>query len=288
MSATAVLPSGTAVTVSPSAHSDLFWAMQGGGGGNGALFTTMTFRTHPATSRGIFSLTFSSSWAPQVITRWASRMAATYTSRWANVHLDALGNGQIAVRILGVVNAGAEQIAAADLIHAVGVSPTAATYRQLSAMDTVRYLGGGSTSARQGFAAGSDILRTVTTTAAEQVVGAVAARSRAGGGGSAILDPLSGVLSRRGTADSAFPWRDHAASVQWYVGVGSASAYASAFAWINQAHQQVRSSSSSGGYVNYLETGQPAARYYGPNLTRLASVRALYDPQRRIYSGLRV
>jgi Berberine and berberine like len=41
-----------------------------------------------------------------------------------------------------------------------------------------------------------------------------------------------------------------------------------------------------GGYVNYLEVNQPASRYFGPNMSRLSSVRQKYDPGRVMFSGL--
>lgn len=284
--ATYVLANGQAVTASPTQNADLFWATQGGGGGNIALLTSMTFTTHATSSKGIFSLTFPSSQATQVLTRWATWSQTTYTSRWSNVHVDSLRNGSIQIRILGVVNAGAERIAADDLIHTLGISPTSSSYRQLSYMDAVRYLGGGTTSPRQGFAAGSDVVEVMTSTTASQIVGAVAARSRAGGAGSAIVDPLGGAVSWPARTATAFPWRDHTATVQWYVGVPAGGSYTSAYGWIASAHTTM--TTSVGSYVNYLETGRPASRYYGANLARLASIRQSLDPNRRFYSGLTI
>ncbi|MDF8266218.1 FAD-binding oxidoreductase [Luteipulveratus flavus] len=280
-----VLPDGRALSASATSNADLFWAVRGGGGGNVAFVTAMTFRTHTAGSKGIFSLTFPSSAGTKVLTGWARWSLSAYYSRWANVHVDALGNGSISVRITGVTNAGDERAAASSLISSIGVTPSAASYRQLGYLDAVKYLGGGTTSARQGFAAGSDILWTMPSETAGQVLGAVAARSRAGGRGSAILDPLTGALNIPAASSTAFPWRDHLASVQWYVGVGSSSGYTSAYSWINQAHQML-AGRSAGGYVNYLESGQPASRYYAGNFSRLTSLRQTYDPSRRLYSGL--
>jgi len=47
VSASVVLPSGEAVTVTEDDHADLFWAMQGGGGGNFAVTTSMTSGPSP-------------------------------------------------------------------------------------------------------------------------------------------------------------------------------------------------------------------------------------------------
>lgn len=287
VSATAVLADGRAVTASPSSHADLFWAFQGGGGGANALATSFTFRTHAASSRGIFSLSFPSSRATTVLTRWASWLARQPGYRWTNGHLDAQGNGGVAVRIVGVTKAGDERAAAASLISAVGVSPSRSSYRTLGYLAAVQYLGGGTTSPRQGFCAGTDVLRSLSTGAANALLGAVAARSRAGRYGSALLDPLDGVAGARATSASAFPYRDHAFSVQWYVSTSSAAGRNSARSWIASGHRAL-GSASSGGYVNYLEADQPASRYFGPNLSRLHQVRNTYDPRRRFFCGLTV
>jgi hypothetical protein len=45
---------------------------------------------------------------------------------------------------------------------------------------------------------------------------------------------------------------------------------------------------SVGGYVNYLEAGQPPARYFGPNLSKLSAVRQKYDPNRVMFSGMSI
>jgi hypothetical protein len=43
---------------------------------------------------------------------------------------------------------------------------------------------------------------------------------------------------------------------------------------------------SVGGYVNYVEANQPAARYFGPNLFKLSAVRQKCDPGQVMFSGL--
>ncbi|MFC6706975.1 FAD-dependent oxidoreductase [Flexivirga alba] len=277
-----VLPTGTSVTASATQHADIFWALRGGGGGNIGVVTAMRFATHPATGQGIFTLTFAGSAAVPVMTGWARWISTATRSRWAGVHVDAIGRGSLHVSIVGVTTAGDEHAAATSLVHAIGVSPIATNYRRFSYLGAAIYLGGGTTSARQPFMAGSDILATLGQQAASAIARTVIDRSRAGGAGSALLDPLTGAVGDPKRTDTAFPWRDHVASLQWYVG---GSLYASAHDWITQAHRQL-APFSSGGYVNYLESGQSAQRYYGGNLARLTQLRKQYDPQRRIHSGL--
>jgi hypothetical protein len=216
------------------------------------------------------------------MTGWARWIASTARSRWAGVHVDAAGGGRLHVSIVGVTEAGDEHVAAQSLARTIGVSPTATNFRRLSYLDAGIYLGGGTTSRRQGFTGGSDILRTLDASAASAITSAVIARSRAGGAASALLDPLTGAVSDPATSATAFPWRDHIASVQWYVG---GSDYTSAQTWIAQAHRDL-AHVSSGGYVNYLEPSLPADRYFDTNTNRLAQVCRTYDPSHRIHTGL--
>lgn len=279
-----VLPDGTHLTANSKQHSDIFWALRGGGGGNIGIVTSMRFATHPTSDQGIFTLTFAGSAAVPVMTGWSKWIRTTDRSRWAGVHVDATGKGGLKVSIVGVTTADDEHAAAKSLVRAIGVSPTATNYRVLNYLDAAVYLGGGTTSARQRFTAGSDVFASVDKGAASAIARAVTDRSRAGGTGSALLDPLTGAVADVKRTDTAFPWRDHVASLQWYVGN---SPYASAHDWISQAHRQV-AHFSSGGYVNYLETGQSAHHYFGDNLARLAQIRGSHDPHRRLHSGLSV
>lgn len=285
--ATVVLPDGTITTVSAGKHPDVFWALRGGGGGQVATVLDLTFATHPAKGRGIFSLTFPHRSAADVISGWSRWTEDSESTRWGGVHVNALGDGAISVTVLGVTDIGDERRAAADLARQIGTRPSDTAYRRLEHLAAIRYLGGGSTSKRTGFVAGSDVIRRPlhTTSAPEKIVAAVRQRSADGGTGAALLDPLDGRVASPSTDATAFPWRHHAASLQWYVGVPAQASWRSADQWVARAHRSVRGH-SSGAYVNYLETDVAPSRYFGPNLDRLAQVRRTHDPHRLLYSGL--
>jgi FAD/FMN-containing dehydrogenase len=134
------------------------------------------------------------------------------------------------------------------------------------------------------FVAGSDIIETMTPTAAESIVAATSAWSRAMGSATAVIESLDGAVSDIASGDTAFPWRHHAACVQWYVETPSQAAVTAADEWVAHAHQAVEAN-SVGGYVNYVEPGMPAARYFGDNLQRLTAVRQRYDPGAAMYSS---
>ena len=55
-SADVVLASGETVTCDAARHSDLFWALRGGGGGSFGVVTRFSFLTHPMGTFGLFTL----------------------------------------------------------------------------------------------------------------------------------------------------------------------------------------------------------------------------------------
>lgn len=256
---------------------ELFWALRGGGPGVGVV-TSLTYRTVGSPRRGFFSLRFSGAHAVKVIRGWGSWMRDQPGDTWASAQISSSG-GNLSVRVLGVCPAGKEQWRATTLRRATGVTPTSSSTSTRSYIDGVSYLGGGKTSARTRFVAGSDILSLVTTGAAEAITDAMRSL-RSGIGASAILDPLDGAVSDVAKGDTAFPWRDHAASVQWYVGMPSSptsSQYAAARNWIRDAHDGL-GSRSHGGYLGYVESGRSIREYLGANTDRLLDVRRTYDP----------
>lgn len=102
-----------------------------------------------------------------------------------------------------------------------------------------------------------------------------------------IIDPLDGAIRDAAVGDSAFPWRRHAASLQWFADVAAGGVYMSATSWVKTSHRTI-GKASAGAYVNYIESGVAPSRYNGANLSRLSAVRKKYDPARILYSGLNI
>ncbi|UQN31188.1 FAD-dependent oxidoreductase [Brachybacterium kimchii] len=287
VSAHVVLPDGRTVTASADSRPDLFWALRGGGGGLNGVVTDLTFATHPLHSQASFAMAFADSDAEEVITGWASWLKSSDGSRWASVKISTDGHGTMKVNVIGVADADDARDAVNSLAKATGARPDSATYKSRSHMDLVDYLGGGSSSDREVFAAGTDVLRSVGSSTAEAIVAAVKKRSTAGQKTAAILDPLDGAVHDVERSGTAFPWRSQTASLQWYASLTSTSGLEDARAWVEASHEGV-DSASSGGYVNYLEPGDSAERCFGENAAKLARIREHYDPSHRITCGLEV
>lgn len=283
-SAMVVLPGGQTVTASADDHSDLFWALRGGGGGNFGVTTSLTFTTFPTADSDVVRVDFAPSAGAQVLTGWQTWLAQADRNTWGLVDLSVSGS-QGNCHVLATCPAGSGAAVAEAIKSAVGVPATGSEHKTLTHMDLVMYLAGGSsTSSPRGFVAGSDVIGTMNSAAAQAIVAAIGKWPAAGGRASVIVDTLSGAVADVDPAGSAFPWRQQAAVAQWYVETGSGQT-STASTWVATAHQTVKSA-SVGGYVNYLEPNTPASRYFGSNLTRLTALRQQYDPNRMMYSGL--
>jgi len=282
-SATVVLPSGDVVTASAGDNPDLFWALRGGGGGNFGVTTSMTFATFATGDVDLVRLDFPPASAVQVLAGWQSWLSGADRNTWGMVDLSVGANPNC--HVLATCPAGAGSGVAAAIKSAVGLAPSAVQNNTLNHMDLVTYLaGGGSTPAPRGFVAGSDVITTVNSAAAHAIATGIGQWPAAAGQASVLVDPLGGAVSDVAAGNSAFPWRQQAAVLQWYVEPAS-NQVAAANKWLSSAHQAVQQY-SAGAYVNYLEANTPASRYFGSNLSQMSAVRQKYDPNGVMFSGL--
>ena len=285
VSASVVLPSGDVITAAAADHDDLFWGLRGGGGGNFGVVTSFTFRTFPTGDRDIVNLAFPETGAEQAILGWHTWLRAADRAVWGMVNI-TVGSGSARFAIVLATPAGEGARMAQDLSAAIGLRPVDNTSQTLGHLDFVHYFAGGTQATRpRAFVAASDVIGELTTAAAESIVAAVSAWPAEAGSASAVLESLDAAVGDVGPGDSAFPWRRQAASVQWYTEPPTAAAVDSATKWLASAHEAVRAT-SVGGYVNYVEPGTSAARYFGGNLGRLNAIRQKYDPSQLMHSAI--
>jgi FAD/FMN-containing dehydrogenase len=282
-SATVVLPGGQAVTASATSQPDLFWALQGGGGGNFGVTTSLTFATFPTGDVDVVNLNFPPQSFAQVLVGWQNWLRTADRSSWAlaDATVDGMGTH---CRIMATSPAGSGNSVASAITSAVGMQPTGTENHTFNYLDLVRYLAVNNLNPSPlGYVGGSDVFATINAGAAQGIAAAVAAFPPGAGRMLAIMHALDGALASVAPGATAYPWRQQSALVQWYVETsGDPSA---ATNWLNTAHQAVRPY-SVGGYVNYIEANQPPSRYFSSNLSRLSAVRQKYDPGRVMFSGL--
>lgn len=285
VSATVVLPSGETVTASQDEHDDLYWALRGGGGGHFGVATSFTFRTFPVADRDVVTLVFPEGSAAQAILGWHEWIGATDRANWSMVNLTAADTG-LRCSIVSATSAGNGASVASNLIAAVGTAPVGNTIRTLNHMDFVDYFSGGDAATiPRAVVAGSDVVGEMTSTAADSIVAATSARSQDMGSATVVIESLTGAVRDVDTGGSAFPWRRQDACLQWYTEPSSDSVDA-AKSWLASAHHTL-GTTSVGGYVNYVEAGDPPARYFADNVPRLTTVRQKYDPNQVMYSSVR-
>ncbi|KQY10149.1 oxidoreductase [Mycobacterium sp. Root135] len=285
VSATVVLPGGETVTASPRDDADLFWALRGGGADNGVV-TSFTFDTFPTTGRDVVTLVFGEDAAARVLVGWHEWLVAADRAVWGMVNL-TVGPGRGRCSVVLATPAGDGPARAAGVLATIGVPTVGQTIRTFDHLGVVAYFGGGPDAVRpRAFVAGSDVVTRMTPAAAESIVAATSAWPRAGGAATAVVESLDGAIGDVDPAATAFPWRRHAANVQWYVETPTPELTDAADRWLTAAHAAL-GDHSAGGYVNYLEPSTPAARYFGPNLPRLAAIRRRCDPHGVMYSSLR-
>lgn len=282
-SATVVLPTGDVVTASANDHPDLFWALRGGGGGNFGVTTSMTFATFATADSDVVRLDFPPASATQVLVGWQSWLNGTDRNTWGIV--DLMVGSAPNCHVLATCPAGSGAGVVDAIKSAVGVAPSSVTNKTMSRSDLVMFLAGGSsTPPARSFVAGSDVIATVDSAAAHAIATAIGQWPSGAGQASVLVEPLGGAVADVAAGDTAFPWRNQSAVLQWYV-EPSGNQVTAANTWLSSAHQAVQQI-SVGGYVNYLEANGAPARYFGSNLTRLTTVRQKYDPNRLMFSGL--
>jgi hypothetical protein len=187
-------------------------------------------------------------------------------------------------RILATCPAGSGDSVAGAVVKAVGLQAMQVENHTFNYLDLVKFLAVNNLNPSPlGYVGGSDVFPSITPATAQGIAAAFDAFPNGAGRPLVIMHALDGALATVAPGATAFPWRQQSALVQWYV--ETAGSPAGATQWLNTAHQAV-APYSVGGYVNYLEANQPASRYFGTNLSRLAATRQKYDPGRIMFSGL--
>jgi FAD/FMN-containing dehydrogenase len=280
-SAQVVGADGALQTVDGNHDADLFWALRGGGGGNGGIVTSFTFTTVPAPTVTVFSLHFPASRTGKVLRSWSAWMDA------APEQLSSLCAVTAATtptnRVTGTWTGSSSSLAGhlSALISAVGVAPTSRTTHTYSYLNAMKYFAGClnetvtacKADGPEPFRAASRMLEhAVTASIADKVVALMSKQK----GMVLLFDSLRGQVAGLKTADTAFAHRSAHASVQVYSG-NAANGPA-----VLAVQQALTSTVGTGAYVNYLNPGQKdwAGAYYGANLPRLRQVIKKYDPDR--------
>jgi FAD/FMN-containing dehydrogenase len=300
-----VTADGATQTCTPTNNNkNLFWASQGGGGGNFGVATSFTFKTHDLTSLYLFGMSWDWKYAGRVVSAWQSWAPHAPDALWANMHLSAatggpphIGAGGTYVGSLTALNKLIDQF-----IHMVGVAPLSPvrpvpnTFLQamLAEAGCSNYpschLPPAGTVQRVPWYAKSDFFSKPLDSAGINVLlrgieGLAHVRGAAGGGGSISFDALGGVVNRVGLQDTAFVHRDALWVSQYYTEwnwPGTAAGRTNQFNWMTSFYDSLHPHANGQAYQNYIDAYLKnwQSEYYGINYPRLQEVKTQYDKGR--------
>lgn len=297
---TIVTADGRIRRVDASSDEDLFWASQGGGGGNFGIATSLTLQTHRTRGAAYFFIQFPWPQASEVLAAWQRFAPSAPPTLTSICSLGTTGgSGSPSVTALGQFFGSPAKlrrlIRPLSRIAGARVSVGSASYMSL----VLRWAGcldegfrachtegafPGGTMPRASFYAKSDYFDgPLSPRARATMVSWIERRQRAGGGsGALLLDAYGGAYNRPAPDATAFVHRDMLFSLQYgaYFSGGGGGA---ANSWINGAWRALRPFASGQAYQNYIDPqlkGWQRA-YYAGNLQRLRQIKQQVDPDFR-------
>jgi FAD/FMN-containing dehydrogenase len=307
LSAQIVLANRRVLTCNASSYPDLYWALQGGGGGNFGVVTSFTFQAHPVSSLSLGTLEWPWSNAADVFNAWQSWAPSAPDELWSNcLFLSSSDdmNAPPTVRVNGVYVGDVSVLnrLLQQLISKIPVSPTTNYSSNVSLFNVMMDEAGcyGKTVAechlpsqnpqgqvqRVPQAAKSDYFtKAIPRKGIDALVNAINTRqysSMLGTGGIGV-DAYGGAINRVAPNATAFVHRDELFQVQytanWNIGASS-SIIAANRSWLQNVWQAMRPYASGFAYQNYIDPHLSNWQqvYYGSNLPRLQHIKATYDP----------
>jgi FAD/FMN-containing dehydrogenase len=304
-----VTANGAVLTADPHNYADLFWACQGGGGGNFGVVTSFTFRTVPAPEPVLFSLYWPWSQAARVVAAWQSWAPHAPDAMWSNLHLAAAPGGTTPTVQVGGCYLGSDGDAAnlLDQLYAkVGSSPSShfLSYPQpfLTAMLAEAgcsslgyqachlpwYASGGQLYRAMQFAKSDYFNTPLSNSGINTLLAGVVALQRVagavGGVGGVAFDALGGAVGRVNPGATAFVHRNALFGAQYttdWTGTNS-TGISNQHTWLRKYWSSMRPYASGEAYVNYIDPDLTNWRqaYYGGNYGRLSAIKQKYDPTR--------
>jgi FAD/FMN-containing dehydrogenase len=281
-------------------HDDLFWASQGGGGGNFGVATSFEFETHAIPELALFTYDFDFAAAHEVLGSWQHWNVGLDPSVWSNCQLLS-GDGTL-VRVSGVATTTVTTTASllAPLLAAVPapIDEFLGGSAYVNAMMVEAGCSGLTVAAchlegttpsgelsRQEFTASSNYVAAPMGDA--RLAASVAAVEQFAEelpdlGGGLVFDALGGVVNEVAPTDTAFVHRRFLASIQSsynWTALTPASQIAAGARWLEHVRATVYDP-ANGAYQNYIDPALPdwSTAYYGENLPRLERIKHAVDP----------
>jgi FAD/FMN-containing dehydrogenase len=292
-----VTADGRLRTADAHTHSDLFWALRGGGGSFGAV-TKLTFRVRRAPMMDTFAMHWPLSSANDVLPAWQHWIDHAPREMMSTCKLLANSGGSI-VEVLSWWIGSRSPGRHISSLRKATPAPTSSTRSRADYLATMFTAAGCSPSESAGscVANGWAASNRDPASAASAIVGAplprkaiaalvdaLGAVTRLPGpvGGAASFDAFGGAVGDLDPDATAFRWRHGLADIQYSATWSSASATHTApyDRYVHRQRETLRPWLGDAAYVNYADPSmhQYAKAYWGPNLTRLRKIKHSYDP----------
>ena len=295
---TIVTADGRIRQVDANSDEDLFWACQGGGGGNFGIATALTLQTHRARRAAWFFISFPWSQASAVLAAW-QRFAPEAPPELTSICSLGTGSGSPQITALGQYFGSPAKLRSLirPLARVSGARVSVGTTgylalqlrwagcadRSFRSCHTSGTFPGGQLPRASFYAKSQYFDEPLSARARSTMVSWIERRQRSGGGsGALILDAYGGAYNRPAADATAFVHRDMLFSLQYgaYFSGGGGRA---ANRWINGVWRALRPFASGQAYQNYIDpqlTNWQQA-YYAGNLPRLRQIKKTVDPDFR-------
>ncbi|WP_018681960.1 FAD-binding oxidoreductase [Actinokineospora enzanensis] len=286
LSTDVVLADGTTVTCSADVNPDLFWACQGGGGGNFGVNTSFTFQAQAVRPSATCLLLWEWSHATEVVMCMQEVQRDAPDGLSVRIGLSRAPDGPPMVSVVGWHLGSAEELRSL-------LAPALAVARPFRADIADRTFWEAKEYVQHETAGGSFAGRTRTTPVPLSEAGVrtlVAAvdkwpGSRNPDGAGAALFGWGGAINRVPVEATAFPHRNTlflvSLDTSWAVDDGP-EVMRDNLDWIGALYEDMGEYASGASYLNFTdpELADWRTAYHGPNLARLVEVKRRYDPDR--------
>ena len=277
--------SGAELRASKTENPDLFWALQGGGGGNFGIATEFSFRVYPVNQVIVFQLRWQPSHAAKALAKWQTFAPAAPDELGCIFAIDAGPNGITGVRCGGQLlpkNPG-ELPDKAHLLELLGPltsdGTATVTTKSLSFIEAARHFAGDGDKQRVYFKAKSDYaVEPLNSQGIDTLLAALRSITEPV---TAIFEAYGGAINRVAPDATAFPHRGTTQyCLQYFAQWTSSSSTSRRVKAIGNLYTAMRPHFPGFSYVNYIDLdleNWPVA-YYKENLARLSIVKMKYDP----------
>jgi FAD/FMN-containing dehydrogenase len=288
-----VTASGEIVRATRTRHPDLFWACQGGGGGNFGINTEYTLRATPVGEVSVYQLEWTWPQAGGALDAVLTLMSDAPGTLSCRVGLEVSGGGPATggppkrgVSAIGLYFGPARDLA--ELLRPVlaAARPAAATIEGRSYVAAQKFLAHSVPAGR--FASRSRFLRRALPAAGIDTAIRWAERwpgSSNPGGGGMTLFAWGGQISRVRPAATAFVHREPGflmdTETSWTVR-DSPRVVSAGLEWLDGIYRALAPFGTRQAYQNFIDPALAdwKAAYYGANLPRLEQVKRDWDPDR--------